>query len=245
MKQLELRVYSKQEISEILSVNPDDSNHYKRNVENKLFKWGYRWKYTPSEVTITHAPTTSRERLQEILIRRLDLSIQVDPFQFACFLSAFQDIEGFHSMPWEERAKAFNERYGFSVCDRTLRNWASKLLRKEIMAKVDEKTFWKTEIDARGVKIRTIIAKDDSGMKRYNFRKNELLSQFREDYILDGHSLGMAEKLAWKEAMKELGYEFHCWYYSCKSFMFGAFENDEEPFFQEVWELTNDLLNGQ
>lgn len=147
-------------------------------------------------------------------------------------------------MPWEERATAIRERYGFSVCDRTLRNWASKLLRKEIIAKVDEKTFWKTEKDARGVKIRTSISEDDPEIKRYNFRKNELLSQFREDFTNDGLSFGMAERLAWKEAMKELWHEFHCCYYSCKSFMFGAFENDEDPFFQEVWELTNDILNG-
>ena len=132
---------------EITSVRYDDSGHRKRNIQDKLTNWGYEFDFPPrGNVTITRKPESSEEKLKEILLRRLKLDSQINPLHFACFIFAFQDIEGFASMPWEERAMELQSHYGVSVSDRTLRNWCSQLLEKALIAKVEDRTCWKTEI---------------------------------------------------------------------------------------------------
>ncbi len=69
MNQLELRSYPRAEIAEVLSVNIKDSGHFKRNVENKLSKWGYGFHYETAAVEILSKPETPEERLAEILYR--------------------------------------------------------------------------------------------------------------------------------------------------------------------------------
>ena len=128
MQQLDLRFYSRTEIAEILAVNISDSRHFKRNTENKLKKWGYRYSYTTAGVTILSCPTTAEERLAELLIRQYNIDVQINPYAFACFITAFSDIDGFDSMPWGERAKVYYDYSGISMDERTLRNWCSKLI---------------------------------------------------------------------------------------------------------------------
>ena len=83
----------------------------------------------------TGKPETAEERLREILIRKLNLDVQVDAYAFACFICAFTDIGSFDSMPWEERAELMKYKYGVDVSDRTLRNWCSKLISSNIIQK--------------------------------------------------------------------------------------------------------------
>lgn len=72
MKQLELKKYTRQEIADALNLNKSSSN-FKRDVENKLSKWGYDYIYTRAAVTITKRPESADERLKELLIRELHL----------------------------------------------------------------------------------------------------------------------------------------------------------------------------
>ena len=135
MEQLELRFYTRQEIADVLSVNINDSNHFKRNIEAKLQRWGYGYDYSRSGVQITSRPETEEERLAEILYRHYNIDVQTNPTAFACLLHALSEIENFDSMPWEERANVLFREYRVDVCDRTLRNWASKLFSLEILHK--------------------------------------------------------------------------------------------------------------
>ena len=227
---------------EITSVRYDDSGHRKRNIQDKLTNWGYEFDFPPrGNVTITRKPESSEEKLKEILLRRLKLDSQINPLHFACFIFAFQDIEGFASMPWEERAMELQSHYGVSVSDRTLRNWCSQLLEKALIAKVEDRTCWKTEI-MNGMKTRTPIQQGDAEMTEYFSRKSALIAH----YQTEGVELQIPDKelknYAFRMAIKELWQEYHCCYYTCKTFLFSAWEDDEEPFFQEVVELTQDIM---
>lgn len=184
---LEKRVYSRQEMAELFDLNLADNRHFKRNLERKLQNLGYGYEYSTSSVEITHIPTTDVERLKMILIVVFGLDVQTDPYAFSCFLCAFDDIPGFESMPWEERADAFYQEYGLSVAARTLSNWCSKLFNESIAAKSEERTFWKTE-NANGVLVRSPIASDDEkcgntmrkGLRWYrNFKKSTRRTVFR------------------------------------------------------------------
>lgn len=244
MEQLEEKTYSKTEICEILGIDPNDSKHYKRNVETKLTKWGYGFLYTSKAITITKKPATNSDRLKELLIRRLDLDIQINPFHYACFICAFQDIDGFESMPWAERETEIEKKYGIRVSSRTLRNWCSKLIQKELVAKTEEKTYWKTSY-ANGQSVRTFIQRNDPQLRKYFKKKNNFLTEFRKDALRRGMSPKEAERIAWKQAMEFLWAEFRCCYYSCKSLLFNAFETEDAPFFQEVVELTHKIVHSQ
>ena len=71
---------------------------------------------------ITSRPESAEARLKEILIRFLKLDVQISAYDFSCFLTAFSDIKGFDSMPWEKREEALANEYGVKVCAKTLRN---------------------------------------------------------------------------------------------------------------------------
>ena len=159
MQQLECRFYSRQEIAEITSVNLKDSKHFAERVKTTLDKWGYEYNYSRSGVEITGKPELPGEKLSEILIRELNIDVQVDPFAFAYFICAFSDIPHFSSMPWEERSSAMRYKYEVEVSDRTLRNWCSKLIENGIIQKSGEKCFWKTEI-MYGMKTRELLPKE-------------------------------------------------------------------------------------
>lgn len=230
---------------EITSVRYEDSGHRKRNIEEKLADWGYEFVFPPKRnITITKKPESSEAKLKEILLRKLNVNVQINPLHFACFIFAFQDIEGFASMPWEERAMELQNHYGVSVSDRTLRNWCSQLLEKGLIAKVEDRTCWKTEIK-NGMKTRTPIQQGDAEMTQYFARKSALIAY----YQAEGAELKIPDKelknYAFRMAIKELWLEYHCCYYTCKTFMFSAWEDDEDPFFQEVVELTQDIMQNK
>ena len=144
-------------------------------------------------------------------------------------------------MPWEERALELQHHYGVSVSDRTLRNWCSQLLGKELIAKVDDRTYWKTEI-MNGMKIRTPIQQGDADMTQYFSRKSALISYYKTEGEQAKIPAKELKNFAIKLAMNDLWNEYHCCYYTCKTFLFSAWEDDEEPFFKEVVELTQDIM---
>ena len=129
MKQLECRKYSREEIAEILSIPVKDS-HFARNVKQTLDKWGYKYNYTRTAVTITDKPQTAQERLKELLIRGLKVNIQTDSYEFSCFLYELAKSDEFQSMPWGKRVDVLLEKYGVSVSEKTLRNWCAHLIRE-------------------------------------------------------------------------------------------------------------------
>ena len=242
MRQLELRTYTPEEMCEITSVRYEDSRHRKKRMEKILTDWGYEFEFPPKRnITITKKPESSEAKLKEILLRRLKLSTQIVPLHFACFIFAFEDIEGFASMPWEERARELYNHYGVSECDRTLRNWCRKLLDKELIAKVSDRTYWKTEI-MNGRKARTPIQQGDEEMSAYFSRRSALISHYQTEGEKAKIPAKELKNFAFSLAIKALWEEYHCCYYTCKTFLFSAWEDDEEPFFQEVLELAQDIM---
>lgn len=74
MQQLEIRKYNRQEIADLLELDSKNQN-FKRNLENKLNKWGYKYIYSKNIIEITYQPTTAKEKLTEIMIRKYKLDI--------------------------------------------------------------------------------------------------------------------------------------------------------------------------
>ena len=237
---LEKRVYSRQEMAELFDLNLADNRHFKRNLERKLQNLGYGYRYSTASVEITHIPTTDVERLKIILIVVFGLDVQTDPYAFSCFLCAFDDIPGFESMPWEERADAFYREYGLSVAARTLSNWCCKLFNESIAAKSEERTFWKTE-NANGVLVRSPIASDDEKMRQYYEERIALVEELQKEYQKDGLSPKEAWQNAWSEAIHRMWEKYHCCYYSCQTILLGAFSQDDRIILQDIYELSRNI----
>ena len=237
MQQLECRFYPRQEIAEVLSVNPKDSKHFAERVKTTLVKWGYEYNYSKSGVEITGKPELPEERLKEILIRKLNLDVQIDPYAFACFLCSFTDIGSFDSMPWEERAIQMQLKYGVDVTDRTLRSWCKRLISSNIVQKCGRETFWKTERYGNE-KYRTPVAADDVKMARYFHKKREFLDVARLAAEEAGKTGKEATAAAWDATYKSLWREFGCCYYSCRGLLFNALEED---YIFEIYELAQEI----
>lgn len=240
MKQLELRSYPRAEIAEVLSVNINDSRHFKRNVENKLTKWGYGFHYSTLAVEILTKPETPEERLAEILYRGYGIDIQIFPEQFAYFIAAFTDIEGFNSMPWGERAAAYYDYYGIYVSEKTLRNWCSQLIARGVIVKVGGSTKWRTYFEGNR-KIREPIDEiDEVEMQNYFERRSELFKEYNKSFLDSGMSPKEARMVAWKNAYQALWAEYSCCYYYCKDFSLSAFSFNEIDT-REIYELVAEI----
>ena len=238
MQQLEMRFYSRSEIAEITNISLSAHN-FSRDVKDILAKWGYGREWICRKgVTITHIPTSPEERLQEILIRQFHVDVQVDMYSFACFVTAFSDLEGFSNMPDGERQNAFYEYSGKYYDDKTFSNWRRKLLEQEIMVKGTIGSYWKTEIQ-NDRKIRSTVPKKE--VDEYNKRRSELLDQLTLEYMRNNPKVKYSDayKAAWKEVYPHLWAEFGCCYYSCKTFHFTAWNKQGD--LAEVYELTREI----
>ena len=246
MQQLELREYPRAEIAEVLSLNLKDSKHFKRNGENKLKKWGYTYKWEEKQnPIILSKPETPAARLNEIVIRSFGMDKQVDAVLFACFLTAFSDIEGFATMPWEKREDEYYEQYGISVDDKTLRNWSSQLIKRNILSVGGESAAWKTTIKNNKKFRKRLLPGEPNKLLDYYERRRKI---FAEEYAASlvgisfrGEPPAAARKEAWKETYKRLWQEYGCCYYYCKCFTLSAFSEEYGADLCEVYELAQEL----
>ena len=239
MIQLQEKVYTKAEIAGVLGLNIKDS-HFKRNVENTLTKWGYQYEYPPysKTITITYVPE-GEDKLAEILIREYSLDVQIDSAAFACFIHAFNNVDSFYSMPWGERANMLQKVYGVEVCEKTLRNWANKLLSAGTLAKSDfTKTYWKSAKISQKETLREQTTKEEY-IKYYKYKSEQykanianLITTGNEDFY---KVKAEAYKLAHYAAMNKFG----GWcFYSCKALMLSSFD---EKSLVEVMEIVEDI----
>ncbi len=237
MEQLKEQFYTKEELAEITGARLEDTKHFKRNIENALSNWGYGCEWIHGKgIYITHVPTTAEERLQEVLIRQFHVDLQVDMYAFACFVTAFTDVDGFISMPWAERVTKYMYYAERFVCTRTLRNWCHTLLKHGIMATGGSGSYWKTEIDDDR-KIRTLVTKEEA--QEYFERRSELIDEYTLDNVKEGMTYQEARREAWGMTYSTLWREFNCCYYYCKSFYFTVM-NEQGPL-AEVYELTREI----
>ena len=202
-----------------------------------LEKWGYEYDYSRSGVEITGKPDLPEEKLKEILIRKLNLDVQINAYDFACFLCAFTDIGSFDSMPWEERAEQMQLKYDVDVTDRTLRSWCKRLIGNDIIQKCGRETFWKTQRFGKE-KYRTPVAADDEEMAQYFQKKREYLEVARLAAEEAGKTGREATAAAWDATYKSLWREFGCCYYSCRGLLFNAIGED---YIFEIYELAQEI----
>ena len=206
-------------------------------MKSTLEKWGYEYSYSRSGVEITGKPDLPEERLKEILIRKLNLDVQINAYDFACFLCAFTDIGSFDSMPWEERAEQMQLKYGVGVTDRTLRSWCKRLIGSDIVQKCGRETFWKTQRFGKE-KYRTPVVADDARMTQYLQKKKEYLDVARLAAEEAGKTGKEATTAAWDATYKSLWREFGCCYYSCRGLLFNAIGED---YIFEIYELAREI----
>lgn len=239
MKQLELRTYSREEIADVLNVNIKDTNHFKRNVENKLNNWGYSYKYSRRQFEILRAPTTANERLSEIMQRAYGMDIRIDTIAFASFLYSLVVFPEFIAMPWEERSKFLEEEFGICISDRTLRSWCAKFIESGYIVKDESyKVRWITGY-YDGEKYREVIDEDDITMKeyadKYQQEKQKLLKKYKD----------LPPKEKWENVIREMWDKYHCCIYYCKGLQLSAWDNQMDmETLQEVIELINEIAEN-
>ncbi len=225
-----------------MPVNLKDSKHFKRNVENKLSKLGYGFRYIDRQgVEILSLPEKPEVRLKELIIRFLGQDVQIDAIPFACFVAAFAEVEGFACMPWRERTEVLFEEYGYRIEEDTLRNWCSRLVQKGIMVKGGETSAWKTTW-FNGNKIQEPVQeKEAERMSRYKTRRAELIAANYKQYLSQGMAPPDANGKAWDEAYKTLWAEYGCCYYICERWTFTAYAEENDNLLQEIYALARML----
>ena len=143
-------------------------------------------------------------------------------------------------MPWKEREDIFRLKYGKRVDEKTLRKWCSKLLEHNIIIKDKEGSYWKTEIiDNR--KFRSPASEEQ--VKEYNRRRAQLLRELAADLRTDDPKITEQDSIkeAWKNVYTVLWAEFHCCYYSCKTFYFPPWDQRQADV-TELFELVDEVL---
>ena len=240
MEQLQIKTYSRIEIAEITGKNPKGS-HFARDVQTILSNWGYTFRYSRYGVEILKCPETPEERLAEILIRKLNIDIQIDPKAFALFLFAFQDIEQFDSMPWNERADVLYFEYDVKVDERTLRNWCKKLEKKGIISKSKRQSFWKTQM-LNGYKNRFSVDPEAEEVKLYYEEQKKIQDAYIIEHINDYPDTNQLLRDARSAAVQAMWQKYQRCYYFCGGLNLTAFSPDEDDYLTEIYKLVDEIV---
>lgn len=210
-KYFEKRAYTRQEIAEILRIDPKDKN-FARKVRTKLENLGFHedeghYIYTRKEVTILWIPQTREERIQ-YLVALLGIDKQVDAHAFAIFTYRMLWDEDYQRMPWQARTELLREQDDLEYDEKTYRRWTNKLLALDILRKDStNSSIWGT-VNINGEKVQFEVAPDDEGYIKYKTRRTELFNKYAE----------LPPKERWSKTFGDLWNEFHCVYYKCGSF---------------------------
>lgn len=239
MEQLEQRFYSRQEIAQVVGITNLQDAHFARNIQNALSNWGYEYNYHKNGkgVTITRKPKAPEERLAELMQRLFGLDIQCDAEKFAYFLFLMIAESDYDAMPWGERAKRFEESYGETIGEATLKRWASKLLKSDHLHKVkNDKVIWQTTKD-NGISIRKPV--DENMLKEYEEYKARK-SQYINEYL----EMGLTNNTAWNYTFKRLWREFNCCYYTCPHFCINVISKDINAMLKLIKEICGIDVEG-
>lgn len=157
----------------------------------------------------------------------------MDVLAFAYFIYAFGEIDSFSSMPWGEREEMLKRCYGINFSERTLKNWAAKLVERNILTKNGEKCCWRTVDTILGARRELVTGDPDieAEARAYFLERMELIKKYGND------------KDGWARAFKELWNKYGCCYYYCKGFNLVAYDNLTMDLFQEIYELVEVLIN--
>lgn len=244
MEQLEIRPYERKEIAEITGLKLD-SHNFIRDVKNRLDKWGYTYE-TPrgGPVIITARPTSAKARLKEIMIRKFGLDTQIAQeteirdgiLDFACFLDFMLNEPPAKTMTWQMRHTLIQEMYGMDISEITLRRWASRLIKNDILDKSpfsQDAMWWMTT-----------IVDDQKYQEPVPDGELEIIPKYfqRRSEILDEKLAALGDKKeAWNETYRCLWAEFGCCYYRCRCLQINGIGNDE---IDTILSLVADIVEG-
>lgn len=214
-------------MAQILSIKVD--GNFKRNVENKLNKWGYQYNYSRNSIEIVKAPEGAAARLTEIMIREFKLDIQIDSLAFACFIKAFDECDSFECMPWSEREAMIRAVYRVNVSERTLRSWSNRLIERGLLVKgVGERAVWRTVGVKESARRELVTGDEELEAEACAYWKDMRAARIKYN---DN-----------KKAFNEVYNKYGCCYYVCKGFDLSAFDRNTE-LFQEIYELVEEIIN--
>ena len=104
---------------------------------------------------------------------------------------------------------------------------------------IDEKDNKLTYIDDNGIKKRVMVEQKEA--QDYFNRRSELLEELTWQLLKQNKIMSYddARRVAWQNVYPYMWEEFHCCYYSCKTFHFTAWT--EQGNLAEVYELTREI----
>ncbi len=210
MIRLELRAYTRKEISEITGIpmvyaSGRPNGNFINRVRERLENWHYECD-TPhgGPVIITKQPATALDRLHDIMMRKLGFDVQVRPDEFACFMHFMMTVSDADCMPVEERLDFINQNYKpICLSKATLERWTASLEEAEaLIVDGQAQVRWKVE-KINGLPYRTKL--DDSPeMREERYRYTERMHElFREK-----RKTGLTGKALNKAVFSQLWNEF-------------------------------------
>lgn len=237
MLSLEKRFYPLAEIKELMDTKR------KETITNNLTKWDYRYEWIPRKgVNIIETPDmgTPEVQLRSLLIRKLDLDVQVNIKAFAAFFFKLMDDELFLTTPWETRAKQLQQEFGIEVSDKTLRNYNSKLVKQNMMIKEDSQYEYWCSFYVSGEKCQEPVNDTDendvAAMQNWFDKRKEYLQAADEEYSKAIGEEGAINPNRWKLAMNKLWETTKTVYYKVRGWTFNAFADND---IKEIYRLCS------
>lgn len=243
IQKLEKRFYPRDEIAEIMNLSSNDKN-FANKVKTRLNNWRYKYNYSRKGVEIIKTPSTVEEKLTELLIRKLDLNVQTYIQGFAIMMYLFATDYDFASSPWNTKENIISERYGILIAESSMRNWAKRLIKEDILEKnLDEPELWCSYRDDLNMKHQERISDNKEKLakyKEYKLKRSQYLKEADELY-LKATETNFPSPIRWQYTFERLWNEFHCCYYTVKPFVFNAFYDED---YKEIFSLTEDMVHN-
>ena len=236
MDRLELRFYSRKEISEATG-RKLGSDQFKRDVLHDLDAWGYEYIWQDRKgVTITGRLKSNELRLKELLVERLELDTQVDPVEFAQFIAAFWTIEGFSTMPVKRQEQILSELCGRDISESTITRWRGKLFKSGNAHKSGKAALWKTTTE-NGIKRQRRVDINSPEYDEYCKVRTATLKAIRESDANNEQS--KTNDSVWGRMVMAL-YPVYGVYYYCPEICLDAFGDAAEEITELVYAIMEE-----
>lgn len=244
MTMLEKRFYPRQEIAEIVGITNLKDRHFAEKVRRYLDNRGYEYEYSTRGANITRLPQTAEEQLAFLLRDSLGLDVQINAYDFACFIKAFSVIRGFDSMPWASRTAFFNQHFNNEVSQATLQRWIARLTEKDKdqdettqnMMRFKKGALWRTFKDEDGSKVQVWVDPDTDEYREYCEKRSELLIGF-------SNADKQTRKDMWGAMVQKLYPEYGVYYY-CPQFVMNALGEHAEEISRLVAQVMAERQEG-
>lgn len=237
MAMLEKRFYPRQEIAEIVGITDLKDGHFAEKVKRYLNNRLYEYEYSCKGANILHLPPTAEEQLASLMRDTFDLDVQINPYNFACFIRAFSVIGSFKSIPWDSRVAFFNQHYENTVSRTTLQRWMKRLVEKDIVMRFKKGALWRTIKDEYGDKVQVWVDPDTDEYREYCEKRSKLLIGFE-------NADNETRNKMWGSMVHQLYPEYGVYYY-CPEFTLNALGDRAEEISRLVAQVMAERQESQ